>query len=116
MVTSDSHDDSQQRRMLRLEDLADRLAISRSMAHKLIATGQVRSVRIGRSVRIRPSDLDSYLAHPDRERWAPPDGRPADPAAAGGPAPCPGPCRWFLDGMLPRARGPDPQPRLAVWR
>jgi excisionase family DNA binding protein len=55
-------------RLLRVDDIADRLAISRSMAWKLVAYGQIRSVRIGRSVRIRPSDLDLYLADPARER------------------------------------------------
>jgi excisionase family DNA binding protein len=55
-------------RLLRVDDIADRLAISRSMAWKLVACGQIRSVRIGRSVRVRPGDLDSYLADPARER------------------------------------------------
>jgi excisionase family DNA binding protein len=30
--------------------------------------GHLRSVRIGRAVRIRPQDLDNYLADPARER------------------------------------------------
>ena len=55
-------------RLLRVDDIADRLAISRSMAWKLVASGAMRSVRIGRAVRVRPSDLHSYLADPARER------------------------------------------------
>lgn len=39
-----------------------------SMAWKIIALGHLRSVRIGRAVRIRPQDLDDYLADPARER------------------------------------------------
>jgi excisionase family DNA binding protein len=55
------------RRLLRIEDIADRLAVSRSMAHKLIATRQLRSVRIGRAVRVRPEDLEEYLGRSARD-------------------------------------------------
>ncbi|CAN5707564.1 hypothetical protein BH23CHL8_BH23CHL8_30450 [soil metagenome] len=48
-------------RLLRIDEIADRLAISRSMAWKLIAIGHLRCVRIGRAVRIRPSDLEAYI-------------------------------------------------------
>ena len=48
--------------LLRIDDVADRLSISRSMAWKLVAQGDLRSLRIGRAVRIRPVDLESYLA------------------------------------------------------
>jgi len=54
-------------RLLRIEDVADRLAVSRSMAWKLIAYGQLRSVRIGRAVRVRPADLDEYVDGAVRE-------------------------------------------------
>lgn len=55
-------------RLLRVDDVADRLAISRSMAWKLVSSGEMRSVRIGRAVRVRPSDLESYITDPARER------------------------------------------------
>lgn len=54
-------------RLLRIEDVADRLAVSRSMAWKLIAIGQLRSIRIGRSVRVRPADLEAYMSSATRE-------------------------------------------------
>jgi excisionase family DNA binding protein len=54
--------------LLRIEDIAQRLAVSRSMAWKLIAHGHLRSVRIGRSVRVRPEDLEDFLADADRDR------------------------------------------------
>ncbi len=54
-------------RLLRIEDVADRLAVSRSMTWKLIAHGQLRSVRIGRAVRVRPADLEAYVAGAVRE-------------------------------------------------
>jgi len=55
-------------RLLRIEQIAERLSVSRSMAWKLIDSGVLRSVRIGRAVRVRPVDLEAYLADPARER------------------------------------------------
>lgn len=54
--------------LLRVEQVAERLAVSRSMAWKLVDSAALRSVRIGRSVRVRPADLEAYLADPARER------------------------------------------------
>ena len=54
-------------RLLRIEDVADRLTVSRSMAWKLVAGGELRSVRIGRSVRVRPVDLEAYVENAVRE-------------------------------------------------
>ena len=48
-------------RLLRIEEVADRLSVSRSMAWKLISHGEMRSVRIGRAVRVRPADLEAYI-------------------------------------------------------
>lgn len=55
-------------RLLRIEAVALRLSVSRSMAWKLVDSGALRSVRIGRAVRVRPQDLEAYLADPARER------------------------------------------------
>lgn len=54
-------------RLLRLEEVADRLAISRSMAWKIIALGELRSLRIGRAVRVQQADLDAYITDAARE-------------------------------------------------
>jgi excisionase family DNA binding protein len=54
--------------LLRIEEVAERLSVSRSMAWKIIDGGQLRSLRIGRVVRIRPEDLDAYLADSARQR------------------------------------------------
>ena len=59
--------DGAEGRLLRLDEVADRLSVSKSMAWKLVAFGQIRSVRIGRAVRIRPADLDEYVAGAVRE-------------------------------------------------
>lgn len=54
--------------LLRIEKVAERLSVSRSMAWKLIDLNQLRSIRIGRSVRVRPQDLEEFLADPARDR------------------------------------------------
>jgi excisionase family DNA binding protein len=54
-------------RLLRLDEVAKRLSISKSMAWKLVAYGQIRSVRIGRAVRVRPADVEEYLARSTRD-------------------------------------------------
>jgi len=60
--------DGTDRPLLRIEQVAERLSVSRSMAWKIIDDGQLRSMRIGRVVRVRPEDLDAYLADPARQR------------------------------------------------
>ena len=59
--------DTRPTRLLRIEDVADQLAVSRSFAWKLIAQGDIRSVRIGRAVRVRPVDLDAFISDSARE-------------------------------------------------
>ena len=60
--------DEAQGHLLRIEAVAKRLSVSRSMAWKLIDLGDIQSIRIGRAVRVRPADLEAYLADPARER------------------------------------------------
>ena len=59
--------DEGQEPLLRIGTVAERLSVSRSMACKLIDSGTLRSVRIGRAVRVRPHDLEAYLTDPARE-------------------------------------------------
>ncbi len=54
-------------RLLRLHEVAERLSVSKSMAWKLIAYGQLRSLRIGRAVRVRQADLEAYITAAARE-------------------------------------------------
>ena len=49
-------------RLNRVEQAADRLKISRAHTYELIRTGSLRSVKIGRSRRIRESDLVAFIA------------------------------------------------------
>ena len=43
------------------EDVAKILKISRSFAYHLMNSGQIPTVRLGRSVRVRPQDLLAYI-------------------------------------------------------
>lgn len=49
-------------RLNRVEEAADRLSISRAHTYELIRTGELPSVKIGRSRRIRESDLVTFIA------------------------------------------------------
>lgn len=49
------------RPLLTVEDVARILRISRSMAYRIMADGRLRTVAIGRSVRVRPADLERYI-------------------------------------------------------
>lgn len=58
-------------RLNRVEQAADRLEISRAHTYELIRTGDLPSVKLGRSRRIRESDLMAFIARlsdDDRER------------------------------------------------
>jgi excisionase family DNA binding protein len=47
--------------LLKADDIARVLNISRSMAYQLIQRGEIPSVRIGRVVRVRPRDLEEFI-------------------------------------------------------
>lgn len=48
--------------VLRVEELVGLLSISRSTAYALVRSGQIRSIRIGRSYRIPREAVKEYLA------------------------------------------------------
>ena len=49
-------------RLLKAQDVAAILNVSRSFAYALMQSGQLPSVRLGRSIRVRPTDLDDYIS------------------------------------------------------
>lgn len=49
-------------RLLTLREAAERLTVSERTVRTLIASGQLRRLRIGRTVRIDPSDLRALIA------------------------------------------------------
>jgi len=48
-------------RLLKSDEVAEILRISRSMAYALMKRGDIPTVRIGTSVRVRPEDLEKYI-------------------------------------------------------
>ena len=48
--------------LLKGKDVARALSISPAYAYRLCIDGILPSIRIGRSVRVRPSDLEAYVA------------------------------------------------------
>jgi excisionase family DNA binding protein len=47
--------------LLKAEEVAQILNVSRSYAYFLMKSGQLPSVRLGRSVRVNPQDLEEYI-------------------------------------------------------
>ena len=49
-------------KLLKAEEIARILGISRSFAFLLMRRGDINTVRIGRSVRVRPQDLEKFIS------------------------------------------------------
>lgn len=52
--------------LLRASDVAARLNVSRSLAYRLMQIGEIPTIRIYRSIRVRSSDLEEYI----RRNWS----------------------------------------------
>ncbi len=50
-----------QDQLLTLQQVADRLQVSMSTVRRLVAAGKLKTVRIGRNLRVRPEDLAAYI-------------------------------------------------------
>jgi excisionase family DNA binding protein len=48
-------------RLLKGGDVATVLGISRSLAYRMMRTGEIQSIRFGRSIRVRPEALERFL-------------------------------------------------------
>jgi excisionase family DNA binding protein len=51
-----------QEKLLRGDDIAQILNVSRSKVYMLIQSGEIASVHIGAAVRVRPSDLQKFIS------------------------------------------------------
>jgi excisionase family DNA binding protein len=49
-------------RLLTGKDVAHLLKISSSQAYKIMRRGELPAVHIGRSIRVKPEDLETYIA------------------------------------------------------
>ena len=54
-------DPQQKLSLLRANEVAEILNISLALAYRLMQMGEIRCVRIGTAVRVRPEDLDAYI-------------------------------------------------------
>jgi excisionase family DNA binding protein len=54
--------------LLKVPEVVARLGISRAKVYELLASGELRSVRVGGSRRIRNEDLDKFIADLD-DSW-----------------------------------------------
>jgi len=48
-------------KLLKSDEIAELLGVSKSFAYKLIRLGTLPSIRMGRSVRVRQEDLDTFV-------------------------------------------------------
>ena len=48
-------------RLLKGGDVATVLGISRSLAYRMMRTGEIQSIRFGRTIRVRPEALERFL-------------------------------------------------------
>jgi excisionase family DNA binding protein len=67
MTTQTNHDDrNESEHLLRVADVMGILNVSRSSVYLLIARGELACLRIGRSVRFRPRQVEEYIARRER--------------------------------------------------
>lgn len=48
-------------RLLKAGDVADRLNISKTKAYQLLQRGEIPCIRMNRTTRVRPEDLETYI-------------------------------------------------------
>jgi excisionase family DNA binding protein len=47
--------------LLKVADVAERLGLSRTSIYRLIYAGDLKPVKIGRSIRFRPADVNRFI-------------------------------------------------------
>lgn len=60
-VEKDTTSSNSQKRLLKADDVAKYLKISKSGAYRLMQTGEIPVVKIGRVVRVREEDLENFV-------------------------------------------------------
>ena len=58
-------------RLLRVEDVADRLAVSLKTIRRLVASGRLEAVHIGAAVRFTAAELERFITAASRRRSKP---------------------------------------------
>lgn len=52
---------SEEKKLLRVREVAQRLSLSRTATYELLASGRLRSVKIGKSRRVMNRDLENFI-------------------------------------------------------
>lgn len=50
-----------EKRLYRIEEIAEQLGVSRAYVYGLIAAGDLRATKLGRATRIAPEDLEAFV-------------------------------------------------------
>jgi len=58
----------QHRRLLRIEDVADRLAVSTKTVRRMVASGQLEAVHIGAAVRFTEAAVERFITSVSKHR------------------------------------------------
>ena len=56
--------------MLALPDVCQELGMGKSWVYRRLRSGEIPSVKLGRSIKVKPADLEEYL---ENQRYQPPD-------------------------------------------
>lgn len=57
--------------LLRIDQVCDRLQLSRATVYRLLASGDLRNVKVGTARRVTSSDLDSYIEQLRSDQYHP---------------------------------------------
>lgn len=55
-------------RLLQAKDVAKALGISKSLAYRLMQSGEIQTINIGASVRVKPEDLKEYIRERSKKK------------------------------------------------
>jgi len=58
----DQSNDALPARLLTVSEVAQALRVSNMTVYRLVSAGELPALRVGRSVRLRAADLESYLS------------------------------------------------------
>jgi excisionase family DNA binding protein len=54
--------------LLKIPDVMERLSVGQTKVYELLSSGELRSVKVGRSRRVLSDDLDRFIAELDASR------------------------------------------------
>lgn len=67
-MPGDAHNNGAVGPVLTVAEVADALRVSSMTVYRLVKTGELPALRVGKNIRIRTADLDAYLSSDDVAR------------------------------------------------